>query len=157
MTAPLIIVGGPMRAELTRGEFPHALAEQAPDLAVYQRIPIPGRVVANAFDWVAVLGTTADLLAVAGAIWAIYSKIRSSKTKSEQAGPPGLFIQVKNAQHGFVQVVIDENTTEEVFVEEFRTKVSILRETSGDERNEATFEEYENTKYFKRVQKRKDA
>ena len=157
MTAPLIIVGGPMRADLKRGELSHALAQQAPELAVYQRIPIPGRVVANAFDWIAVLGTTADLLDIAAAIWAVYTKIRSSKTKSEEARPPGLFIQVKNAQHEFVQVVIDENTTEEVFVEEFRTKVSILRETTQDGQNEVTFEEYENTKYFKRVQRREDA
>lgn len=68
-----------MRTDLKRGELSHALAEQAPDLAVYQRVPIPGRVVANAFDWVAVLGTTADLLAIAGAIWAVYTKICSPK------------------------------------------------------------------------------
>lgn len=146
-----------MRANLGRGELSHALAEQAPDLEVYDRIPVPGRVLANAFDWVAVLGTTADLLAIAGAIWAVYTKIRSSKAKSKDARPPGLFIQVKNAQHEFVQIVIDENITEEIFVEEFKSKVSILRKTTLEGRSEVSFEEYENTQYYKRIQKSKDA
>ena len=146
-----------MRADLNRGELSYALAEQAHELAVYQRIPVPGRVVANAFDWVAILGTTADLLAVAGAIWAVYTNLRNSKTKSEEARPPGLFIQIKNAEHGFVQVVMDENTTEETFIKEFHTKVSVLRETTGEGASEVVLEEYENTKYFKRIQVRKDA
>jgi len=155
MPAALTIVGAPVRTSLRLNELPRALAQEAPDLVVFERSPVPGRIMGAAFDWVAVLGTTADLLAIAGALWAVYVKV--VKPRKAQDKPPAFLIQVKTQEHTFVQLLIQENTTEEVFVEEFCRTVTVLRAGAEGESTEVVVEKYANSEEFRRVHVRKDA
>lgn len=90
MPHELRIVGTPIRTDLRLHELPRFIAVQAPDLPVYEWHPTPGRIMGAAFDWVAVLGTTADLIAVAGALWVAYEHLIKKRRKPSEEKPPML-------------------------------------------------------------------
>ena len=157
MKSTLTIVGTPMRTDLKLNELPRALADEAPSLVVYEWQPIPGRIMGAAFDWVAVLGTAADILAVAGALWTVYEKLIRQRKKPEAKQPPGFLIQVKTEHETFVQLVIQEGTEKEVFIEEFNRTVSALRASESSEPEVTVIERYEHSESHRRVRVRKDA
>lgn len=107
MPRELRIVGTPLRADLLLHELPRFFATQVPDLPVYEWHPTPGRITGAAFDWVAVLGTTADLIAVAGALWATYEHLIKTRKKPDEEKPPMFLIQVKTRSETFVQFTIE--------------------------------------------------
>ena len=156
MPATLTIVGSPIRADLKLNELPRALAEESPDLVVFEWRPIPGRIMGAMFDWVAVLGTTADLIAIAGVLWAVYEKLIKKRKKTNAEQPPEFLIQVRNEQHIFVQLVIQDGTNKETFIEEFTRSVSALRASVDGESEETMIERYERSESHQRVHVCKD-
>jgi len=157
MLSTLTIVGIPIRADIKLHELPCALAQECPDLVVFERRLVPGRIMAAAFDWVAVLSTTADLLAIAGALWTVYTNLIQKRKRPDAKESPAFFIQVKTEQQTFVQLVIDKDTTRETFTEEFTETVSGLRAAEGSHSKETIIEEYERSESYRRVHVRKDA
>ena len=157
MLRELRIVGTPIRTDLKLNELPRFLAEQAPDLVVYEWRPIPGRIMGAAFDWVAILGTTADLLAIGGALWATYEHLIKKRKKPSDAKPPAFLIQVKARNETFVQLMIEEGTEREEFIQEFTQVVSSLRVSSNVEATESAVEIYESSESHVRVRPRRDS
>lgn len=159
MPSALAIVGTPIRTDLTLNELPRALAAESPELVVYEWKPIPGRIMGAAFDWVAVLGITADLLAVAGALWTVYERFIKARAVAETKQPPALLIQVqvKNEQHTFVQFVIQEGASKDAFAEEFVRTTSALRASESGASEETIIETYESSVSHRRVHVRRDA
>jgi len=157
MPAALTIVGTPIRADVKLNELPRALAEETPHLVVFKWQPIPGRIMGAAFDWVAVLDITADLLTIGAALWAVYEKL-IKRRKKPGGQPPGFLIQVENEKQTFVQLVIQEGTTKEAFTEEFTRTVSALRASETGQSAKAIIEIYERSECHRRVSPvRKDA
>ncbi len=140
-----------MRVALARGELSDFLADQAPDVPVYQVRPVPGQIMASAFDWVAVLGTTADVIAVAGLFWAAYEKLIKQRKKPAAQEEPGLLLQIKTSHRTFSQIVIDDGVTKAMFVEEFLESVTTLRESSVGETDASVLERYEKSEIHRRV------
>jgi len=85
MAAALTIVGTPIRADIKLNEFPRA--DETPYLVVFEWQPIPGRIMGAAFDWVAVLDITVDLLTIGGALSGVYEKL-IKRRKKPGAGQP---------------------------------------------------------------------
>jgi hypothetical protein len=151
MSSALTIVGIPMQADLRLNELPQALANESSELVVFEWSPIPGRIMGAAFDWVAVLGTTADLIAVAGALWAVYEKIIKNRKKPGAPKAPEFLIQVKTQHETFVQLIIKTDTTKEIFVDEFTQTVSALRSSANGESEQSIIETYEKSESHRRV------
>jgi hypothetical protein len=158
MPAALTIIGTPMRADLKLNELPRALAEETQHLVVFEWQPIPGQIMGAAFDWVAVLDITADLLAIGGALWAVYEKVIKRRKKPGAKAPPGFLIQVKSEHQTSVQLIIHEATTKEAFTEEFTRLASALRASETGPSAEAIIERYERSESHRRVSRvRRDA
>jgi hypothetical protein len=158
MPTALTILGASMRADTKLNEVPRALAEETPHLVVFEWQPIPGRLMGGAFDWVAVLDITADLVAIAGALWAVYQKLIKNRREPGAKERPALRIRVENEKQTFVRFIIQEGTTKEAFTEEFTRTVSALRASGTDQSAEAIIESYEKSEVYRRVSRvRRDA
>jgi hypothetical protein len=151
MPTALTITGAPIRTDLKLYELPRAIAQEAPHLVVFEFQPIPGRIMGAAFDWMAVLDITADLLGIAGGLWAVYEKLIKKRKKPRAKQSPGFLIQVKNEKHTFVQFLIQEGTTKDAFIEEFTRTVSALRASESGQSAEAIIEFYEGSESHRRV------
>lgn len=153
-----LIVGGALAncgRDVPMQEFLETLARDTPNLAVFQfrPKPRPGIGVKAALDWQAILGTAADLLAFAGAIWAAYERYVKPQ-RDQSAGPqkPFLFISFRRADGSFTQFALGEQYTEkEVFVEHFTRQISELRESATAETDEVLLTEISKSEDWVRI------
>lgn len=135
MASELIVYGalancGP---DAPTDEFLALLAGMAPDVAVFRYRPIPKSElkIKSVADWQAILGTGADLIAFAGLIWAAYERWVRPKIE-EKKHKPFLFINLKRPDGTFVQFSLGhEHKDKEMFIEQFRREVSVLRSAPG--------------------------
>jgi hypothetical protein len=107
------------------------------------------------FDWVAVLDITGDLVAIAGALWAVYEKLIKRRKEPGAEKPPAFSIRVENEKQTFVHLTIHEGTTME-FIEEFTRIVSALRASETGQSAEAMIEFYERSEYYRVSRVRRD-
>jgi hypothetical protein len=156
MPTPLILVGNAIRADLALNELPRTIAAEDSDIVVFEWRSIPGVIAGAAFDWVAVLSVAADLLAVAGALWAAYEKLIKKRRQKKFENPPAFLIEVSNQQNTTVRFLIQEGTSREIFVEEFQRTVSALRASEASKSEETIIEEYERSESHKRVRVREE-
>ena len=97
----------------------------------YRMAPPPGSTMGAAFDWQAVLGVTASVLAIGQALWAAYVKF-IKPIRDRGSNDAFLFVAVKNERKEFVQFSLGrEHDTEEAFVREFSEKVERIRISSN--------------------------
>ena len=96
----------------------------------YRLTPPPGSTMGAAFDWQAVLGVTASVLAIGQALWAAYVKF-IKPLRDRGTSDAFLFVAVKNESKEFVQFSLGkEHDTEEAFLREFTEKVEKIRGSS---------------------------
>ncbi len=94
-----IIIGGALanvHGQAKTQDLIDFLAEGSDDLAVYVLRPLPGSITAAAFDWQAILGTTADFIAVGGLLWAAYERFIKPIRERERNSRSFLYIVVKH-------------------------------------------------------------
>jgi hypothetical protein len=139
----LRIVGITTAAHGSSGEFAQLLANEAPDLPIYVFRPTPGVIMGAAFDWTVVLSAAANVVAVAGGIWAAYKHFAKKHPSSGAANTPQVILQVKAEPHSFVQIVVNNATTQEQFTTQFVDGVSKLRALGDPEQNRAISASYE--------------
>lgn len=101
------------------------LAENSDDLSVYVLQPSPGYISAAAFDWQAVLGTTADLFGIGGLLWAAYERfIKPIRDKNEDSNS-FLYILVKHPSGQFIQFSLGKDmSNREDFIKIFSEKIN---------------------------------
>ncbi len=138
MPSELIVVG----AFANCGQDPptesllEVLAKEAKDLAVFrfQPKPRPGVRIKAAFDWQAILGTGADLLAFGGLIWAAYERYIKPKLITASAGQkPFLFVSLRKPDGTFIQFGLgNEYTEKDVFIESFTRQATTIRSSTSD-------------------------
>jgi hypothetical protein len=151
MPTALTLVGNAIRADLALNELPRAIAAENPDLVVFEWRSVPGVIEGAAFDWVAVLSVSADLLAIAGALWTVYEKLIKKRRQKKFENSPVFLIEVSNQQNTTVRFLIEESTRREIFVEEFQRTVSALRASEAAKSEEIIVEEYERSELHRRV------
>jgi hypothetical protein len=151
MPQELELVGTPIRVKLQSNELARFLATQAPDLPVFEYKPRPGVIMGAAFDWVAVLGTTADLIAIGGALWATYEYVVKKRSEKEATNSPMFLVQVKTRSGTFVQFTIEQGQDREVFVQEFTQVVSSLQSSAEGNQDESLVEHFESSETLVRV------
>jgi hypothetical protein len=132
-----LLVGGALAncgSGALQEEFLEFLLQKTPDLTVFRLVPPPGRVMAAALDWQGVLGTGADLIAYASALWAAYDRFVKPLLKKRNRGPqPFLFATVRRPDGTFAQFSLgQEYDDQEVFVEQFTKQISPLRAGDGE-------------------------
>ncbi|MCX5721490.1 MAG: hypothetical protein NT179_05605 [Nitrospirae bacterium] len=154
MPQELSLVGASIRADVQLNELPRFLAEQSPDLPVYEWRPRPGVIAGAAFDWVAVLGITADLIEVGGMLWAAYEHLIKKRKKVTDVKQAAFLIQVKTRSGTFVQFTIEDGQQREIFIQEFTHVVSSLRESSDSPSTESLIEVLESSETLARVKLR---
>jgi hypothetical protein len=116
-----------------KDELRRFLLEGMPDGIAYRYEPPPGTVVA-ALDWQALIGTGADLIAYAGAIWAAYERfVKPRRKKADTAAAQAfLLVHVKRRDGSFAQFALGhEYRDREAFVERFSSEVARLRDGEG--------------------------
>jgi hypothetical protein len=150
-TSPVTLFGTAIRADLEPNELPRTLAAERPDMVVFEWRLIPGTIAGASFDWLAVISVTADLLGIAGALWAVYERLIKNRKKKTFENPPVFLIEVSNQQQTTVRFLIQEGTTKATFIEEFRRTVSALRASEGAKSEDAIIEEYERSESHRRV------
>lgn len=134
MQQDLILVGAlaNCRGTATTEDLLEFLGGEVEGLQIYRLRPMIGSIKA-AFDWQAILGTSADVLAVAGALWAAYRTFVKPVRDKDRSSTAGLFVQVKDNRNRSVQFVLgEEYRDKDVFVQSFSESVVILREVVDD-------------------------
>ena len=109
----------------------HFLKPRTDGVDYYRLAPPPSSTMAAAFDWQAVLGVTASVLAIGQALWAAYQKF-IKPLRDSGSSDAFLFVAVKNERKEFVQFTLGkDHDTEESFVREFSEKVEQIRISSN--------------------------
>ena len=126
----LRIVGASIDADVRASEIAQFVATKATDLPIYIFRPTPGVIMGAAFDWTAILGVAADIIGIAGAFWAAYEHLIRKRTAKDAKKPPKFMLQVKAEPYAFVQIIINSDTTQEEFVQQFVQAVDKLRDTA---------------------------
>lgn len=107
------------------------LGREAESLELYRLRPQEGSINA-ACDWQAILGTSADALAVAGALWAAYQKFVKPIRDRNRMSNAGLFVQVNDNGRRSMQFTLGkEYLDKEVFIQRFSESVVVLREVTN--------------------------
>ena len=118
------------REALSR-EVMEEIASDVPGVMVFHYRPRPGDnlQVRAALDWQAVLGTAADLLAFAGAIWAAYERfVKPRRERHKGLHKPFLFLQVWHRGESFVQFTLGNDVEDrDIFIEQFVRQTAELR------------------------------
>ncbi|MHC1757937.1 MAG: hypothetical protein AB9917_00185 [Negativicutes bacterium] len=93
----------------------------------FRRRPILPEAIMNAvFDWQLILGTTADIIAIAGFFWAAYKKFIVPHL--EEKKEVFIFIQVYNEKNEYTQIVLGkEYADEESFTKIFLENIEKIR------------------------------
>ena len=151
MPTPLTLVGNAIRSDLALNELPRTIAAEDSDIVIFEWRSTPGVIAGAAFDWVAVLGVSADLLAIASALWTVYEKLIKKRRQKKLENPPAFLIEVSNQQHTTARFLIEESTSREIFVEEFLRTVSALRASGAGKSEQDIIEEYERSDSHRRV------
>jgi hypothetical protein len=137
-----LIVGGALAncgRKAPTDEFLEMLVRETPDHAAFRFRPRPrpgGLVIKAALaDWLAILGTGADLLAFAGVLWAAYERyVKPKRERSDGTLKPFLFISLRRSDGDFIQFALgNEHKDKDVFIETFTRQVTELRAVSGAE------------------------
>ena len=103
------------------------------------------------------MAITADLLGIGGALWATYEHLIKKRKKPNDVKPPAFLIQVKTEKETLVQLMIEEGTEREEFIQKFTKVVSSLRVSSNVEATESAVEIYELSESYVRVRPKKDS
>lgn len=74
----------------------------------YKLSPPPGSTMAAAFDWQAILGVTASVIAIGQALWAAYQKF-IKPLRNNGSSDAFLFVAVKNERKEFVQFTLGKD------------------------------------------------
>lgn len=111
-------------------------------LPVYVLRPRPGSIRAAAFDWQAILNTTADLIAVGDLLWAAYERYIKPLRQRNSQSRAFLLIQVKDRNGRFTQLSLGQEDMErEVFIKSFTRSVTVLRTETEPDGTATSFEE----------------
>lgn len=111
-------------------ELVNVIASNIPDSLIYQRHRMPG-IYAATGEWMLILSATSSFITIASAIWYAYkSLIKDSSNRNER-----ILIQFQDDSGNHEQIVIDGNTTKEVFVEKVKQTIETRRinEKTGQE------------------------
>lgn len=153
----LRIVGTIIESDVSASEVAESVATQVPDMPVYIFRPTPGVIMGAAFDWTAVLGIAANAVQVAGAFWAVYAFVIKKRSSVNATKPPWFLLQVKAEPHSFVQIIINNDTTQEEFVQNFTQAVSKLRSADQPGDSQSVQSSYEASPNQVRVHPRKES
>ena len=97
------------------------------DVEYYRFSPTPGHITSAAFDWIAIIATTASIITIAGALWSAYKHFIIPLRKKNRKDA-FLYISIKNEDGNFTQFSIgNEFDDKEVFIEEFVRKTETLK------------------------------
>ncbi|WP_146152118.1 hypothetical protein [Ahniella affigens] len=88
------------------------VSELVPEVAIYRRQPAPGVVFASVFNWMAIVGLSADLLALGQALWKIKEKVDAS-ARANPNSDPFMIVQICSGPNQFRQIVIRPSDTSE--------------------------------------------
>ena len=111
-------------------ELVNVIASNIPDSLIYQRHRMPG-IYAATGEWMLILYATSSFITIGSAIWYAYkSLIKDSSNRNER-----ILIQFQDDSGNHEQIVIDGNTTKEVFVEKVKQTIETRRinEKTGQE------------------------
>ena len=103
-------------------EFVNLIASNIPDSLVYQRHRMPG-IYAATGDWMVILSATSSFITICSAIWCAYKSL----TKNSSNDNERVLIQLQDDSGNHEQIVIDGNTTKEVFIEHFKQTIETRR------------------------------
>lgn len=131
------------------------LVSETDDLAVYQLRQRPGTITAAAFDWQAIIGTTASLLYIGELIWRAYERFIKPLRENDIDSRSFLYIVVKNPDGKSVQFSLGTDKLErEDFIEFFNRAVSDMRLSSHSDENSPKYPEIENSDIWIRRNKK---
>lgn len=142
-------------AELKTDELLDFLMENTTDAEFYKLQPTPGAIMAAAFDWQMILGSTSSIVTIAGALWAAYKKlILPLKKKGKEDA--FLFVAVENDKKEYEQFTIGhEYQSEEIFIREFAQKVTTIRNKTNPDEMESEIREIHSLTTWKKIKKRR--
>lgn len=126
MSSALIVRGALANTGIQSEEdsFLETLTEVLP---VYKHVPQPGIFTAS-LDWLALLGTTADVIAVGGLLWSAYERYIKPKRAKDPESRALLVINISDDKSHTVNFVLGDVPTErEIFIEAFSRSVTLLR------------------------------
>ena len=102
-------------------------------IPVYKYVPQAGEIRAS-LDWVALLGITADIIGVGGALWAAYERYIKPKRERDSGSKVMLVINISDDNSRNAQLILGDASAErEVFIETFRHSLTALREEVSSE------------------------
>ena len=106
-----LILGGALAncgRDAPRDEFLELLLRETPDLAIFRLRPRTSLTdVRAALDWQAILGTSANLLALAGVLWKAYERyVKPRPDRTDKTAKPFLVINIRRSDGKFVQFIL---------------------------------------------------
>jgi hypothetical protein len=97
------------------------LADEVPKGAFFKFQPPPGRTVAAAIDWRALLYDAAAIATIANALWGAYDKFIKPIHEVDHSSSSAIFVQMKNDAGESDQFMISGNIKDkEVFIQRFQ-------------------------------------
>lgn len=129
MTITMTVAVANTAERVSSDELEGFLSSKTQDVEYFRQYPAPGQVIASAFDWHAVIGSTASVIAIGHALWMAYCKfVKPDRDKGKENAY--LIVQIKNEQREFEQLAIGElQNSEEEFIKEFSAKFERIRST----------------------------
>lgn len=118
-------------------EFLQFLAHETPENPIFLHRPAPETIRAS-LDWQGVLGTGANLIAYAGALWAAYERfVRPRLKKKGKRQDAFLFVSVRRPDGEFAQFTLGRQFTgRDEFIDGFVNEISDLRSGDGPSESE---------------------
>ena len=133
--------------------FLQMIAEQVP---VYRYNPQPFEIRA-ALDWLALLGTSADIIAISQALWRAYEVYIKPKLGQDPKSNAMIVVNITSEDGSRINCVLGNSPIEyDMFIKEFRHSVTELSggQLDGADANEK-FRKFEESERYIRVKSRK--
>ena len=154
-----IIIGGALanaHGQVKTQDLVNFLAERTDDMAIYVLRPRPGSITAAALDWQAILGTTADIIAVGGLLWAAFERFIKPIRDKEKNSRSFLYIVVRHPDGRFMQFSLGTDIlNKEDFMELFKQAVKEIRtSTNPEELGDTAIQEIEQSDIWIKINRK---
>lgn len=154
-----IIIGGALantHGQAKTQDLVNFLADRTDDMAIYVLRPRPGAITMAALDWQAILGTTADIIAVGGLLWAAFERFIKPIRDKEKNSRSFLYIVVRHPDGRSIQFSLGTDVlNKEDFIKLFKQAVKEIRTSSNrEELGDSSIQEIEQSDIWIRINKR---
>lgn len=138
--------------EVNTDEFLAFLADELPQAAFFKFQPPPGKILAAAIDWRAVIMDTASIITIANGLWQAYDRFVKPIHESNPSSNAAIFVMITNESGEQAQFMIGGDVKDkDIFISSFEASANRLNLAPKTEAPDQVMQDIQLSGYWIRI------